>query len=154
MRATGATGRVPDLLDRIGKLAFLRFCAVGAIGFLVDAGVLLVAIAIGLGPVGGRLLSFAVAVLTTFELNRRWAFRGRGERPFFPALATYIGVQGLGFVLNFGTYALLLLGLRPPYNHPLMCLVVASVLALLINYVGASVWVFRERAEPEGEEQG
>lgn len=123
---------------------FLRFCAVGAVGFIVDAGVLLIGLrALGFDPIGGRLVSFSVAVLTTFELNRRWAFRDDGGRRYLAAAASYLGVQGLGFLCNLGVYSLLYLTLPPRFNAPLLCLAVASAVALMINYVGASLVVFR-----------
>ena len=123
---------------------FLRFCAVGAVGFVVDAGVLLIGLRVfGFDPIGGRLLSFSVAVLTTFELNRRWAFRAGRDRRYLASAASYLGVQGLGFLCNFGVYSLLYLALPPRFNAPLLCLAVASAVALLVNYVGASLVVFR-----------
>lgn len=130
-------------------LQFARFCAVGAIGFAVDAGVLLIVLRVlGADPIWGRLVSFSVAVLTTFEFNRRWAFRS-GGRPYLPALASYLGVQGLGFACNFGLYTLLYWALPPGYDaslSALFCLAAASAVALAVNYAGASLVVFRSRA--------
>ena len=54
---------------------FLRFGVVGTVGFLVDAAVLLGMLALGLGPYGGRVLSYLAAASTTFALNRAWTFR-------------------------------------------------------------------------------
>ena len=147
MRATIA-------IDVARLLQFLRFCAVGAIGFVVDAGVLLIEWrAFGVDPSWGRLVSFSVAVLTTFEFNRRWAFQQRGDRPYLAALARYLGVQGLGFGCNFGIYTLLYLALPPGYNAPLFCLAVASLIALTVNYVGASLIVFRSKV-PQADRLG
>ena len=131
-------------LDRGRLFQFLRFCAVGGVGFVVDAAALLAAVHLcGLDPIGARLLSFAAAVLATFELNRRWAFRGGGTRPYWAALSSYLGVQGVGFACNFGLYTLLYLTLPEPYSSPLPCLAVASAAALAVNYAGASLIVFR-----------
>ncbi len=138
-------------IDRPRALEFMRFCAVGTVGFLVDAGLLILAIQAGLDPIAGRFLSFAVAVVATFELNRCWAFRGGGGKSFLKAFAGYLGVQGLGFACNFGVYTLLYTGLPRPYKLPLLCLVVASALALIVNYAGASLWVFRTREPRHGE---
>ncbi len=44
----------------------------GEIGFGADPGALAVVTRLlGLGPIVGRLLSFSIAVLVTFEMNRR-----------------------------------------------------------------------------------
>lgn len=127
--------------------AFLRFAAVGAVGFLVDAGLLMAAVhALGLGPLSGRLLSFAAAVLATYELNRRWSFRHAAPRPWLAGFAAYLGVQGLGFLCNLAVYTGLLLTLPPPLDAPLLCLFVASGIAMLVNFAGARFLVFRRRA--------
>ncbi len=91
----------------------------------------------------GRLLSFSIAVLVTFELNRRWAFKQGAAKPYWAALSTYLAVQGIGFACNFGIYAVLYLTLPLSYDAPLLCLAIASAAALLVNYAGASLVVFR-----------
>lgn len=134
------------IANRPGLAEFLRFCIVGAVGFMVDAGVLMLCIHVfGVDAVSGRLVSFAIAVMATFELNRRWAFQRGGHSTYFALLATYLGVQGLGFLCNLGIYTLLYVALPQPFNAPLFCLVVASAFALLVNYAGARLVVFRAR---------
>ena len=146
--------RATSVIGAARLMQFLRFCAVGAIGFIVDAGVLLIEVhAFGVDPIWGRLMSFSVAVLTTFEFNRCWAFRRQGDHPYLAALASYLGVQGLGFACNFGIYTVLYLALPPRYNAPLLCLAVASLIALTVNYAGASLVVFRTKA-PQADRLG
>ena len=126
---------------------FLRFCVVGATGFVVDAGILLIELhAFSVDPIWGRLVSFSVAVLTTFELNRRWAFKATRHQPYLVAFVSYLGVQGVGFVCNFGIYTTLYVTLPTGYNDPLFCLAVGSLIALTVNYAGASLIVFRSKA--------
>ena len=56
-----------------------NFATVGAIGFVIDAGIL-AALTHGAGwsPWAARVPSFATAVLATWLLNRRLTFPGRG----------------------------------------------------------------------------
>ena len=130
-------------------LEFLRFCAVGGTGFVIDAGALAVGTHIfGLDPIAARFLSFGVAVLATFELNRRWAFKQRAAQPYLAALSTYLGVQSVGFACNFSVYAALYFTLPLRYDAPLLCLAVASAAALAVNYAGASLVVFRTNGPP------
>ena len=125
---------------------FLRFAAVGALGFFVDAAVLLALVEAGwAGPVIARLASFACAVVATFEMNRRWSFGDAERRGYAAMLSAYVGVQGLGFLFNLGIYTTALVVFPPPLNHPLFCLVLASGLALAINFAGARLIVFRRR---------
>ena len=51
---------------------FLRFGLVGTAGFVVDAAALTAAMAwLGLGPYGGRVVSYLAAVTFTWAMNRR-----------------------------------------------------------------------------------
>ena len=117
---------------------------VGGVGFCVDAVVLQILVGTeGMNPLAARFISFGCAVLATFELNRRWAFADAVPRPYFRRLATYLGVQGVGFIFNLGAYSAAYLLLPAPLNAPVLSLAYASVLALLVNFAGARFVVFR-----------
>ena len=96
VRRLGA-GRVAALLE------FFRFGVVGTLGFLVDAGVLLAAIALGLGPWVGRLVSFLAAATVTYSLNRAWTFRRRtgGGGASAGQWARFVVVNLGGFAANY-----------------------------------------------------
>ncbi len=132
---------------RTEAVLFLRFCIVGAAGFVTDAGVLqLLVQAFGANPIAARLLSFSCAVVVTFELNRRWAFGTVRHDRLLTAFAAYLSVQGIGFLCNLAVYAALILGLPAPFDAPLICLAVASAVALLVKYGGARHLVFGRTA--------
>ena len=129
--------------------AFLRYGAVGAIGFAVDAGTLqMLVFAAGIPPIPARLLSFSVAVLVTFALNHRWTFAGAGSDGTVAAFLAYLGVQGVAFAVNLGIYAGWILWVATPWNIPLLGLAVASVIGLVVNYAGSRFVVF---GSPRGE---
>lgn len=131
-------------LYRAESAQFLRFCCVGGAGFFVNAAALMGLVHLaGVDPFVAWPLSAVAAILTTFELNRRWAFRSGGAERYGAALATYAGVQSLGLACNFAVYAGCYVLLPPPLNAPLFCLVAASAAALAFNYAGASRVVFR-----------
>lgn len=137
-------GRPLPVFGRSDASQLLRFTTVGAGGFCVDGSVLLVAIhAFGANPVAARFVSFAVAVLFTYTLNRAWAFRHRVG--FLRGLTAYLGVQGLGFACNLAIYSALLLVLPKPWNAPILCLLIASACAMALNFAGARLLVFRKR---------
>ena len=119
---------------------FLRFCAVGAAGFVADAGVLALLVhGLRLDPIAARVVSFAVAVTLTFELNRAWAFGRADKRRRIEAFAAYLGVQGLGFACNLAVYTALFLVLPPPLNAPILCLGLAAMVGLGVNYAGVAL---------------
>ena len=126
---------------------FVKFCAVGGIGFLADATLLLLLTRSHLaGPILGRLVSFSVAVAVTFELNRRWTFQQKAAAASYgQAFLSYLAVQAVGFGCNLAVYAICLALLPAQLNCPVLCLAIASGVALTVNFLGLSTLVFRDR---------
>jgi putative flippase GtrA len=128
--------------DEIGN-SFFRFCLVGGVGFSADAIVLLSLIyGFGLHPLVSRMLSFIIAVALTFQLNRFWTFSPLRQTHVPSAFAAYVGIQGVGFACNLGIYACALLVF---HLLPLLCLALASAVALFVNYIGSKRLVFRKK---------
>jgi putative flippase GtrA len=122
---------------------FARFSVIGGLGFLADAGVLELLIAMtNLGPLLARIGSFAIAVLVTFALNRYWTFSGSQRRPWAQAFLAYLTVQSVGFAANLAVYSFMILVLPPPLGQPVIALAAASAFALTLNYIGARDFVF------------
>ncbi len=71
---------------------FGAFAVVGAVGFLVDAGVLTALVnGLGANPYAARAVSFPAAVTATWWLNRRWTFAPAGIGTDRPAVAKNAG---------------------------------------------------------------
>jgi putative flippase GtrA len=128
---------------------FARFCLVGGIGFITDAGIMALCIrGLGWEPIPARGISFALAVLVTFLLNRSISFADRRGRPILPAFVGYLMVQAFGFACNMLVFALAIFRLPPPFSAPLAALALASAVALALNYAGARILVFSRTALP------
>jgi putative flippase GtrA len=130
-------------LARAELARFLRYCVVGAAGFLADAAVLLALVHwFAMNPLLARVFSFSLAVMLTFALNQHWTFEGGIKRGLIASFVAYLGVQGLGFACNAAIYAFAILALPPPFNVPLVSLAIASAIALAVNYWGSRQFVF------------
>ncbi|WP_147822300.1 GtrA family protein [Salidesulfovibrio onnuriiensis] len=122
---------------------FWRYCIVGGVGFCVDWLILQAEVRfLGLDPVLGRFVSCFLALLVTWLLHRWFTFAAIG-RPNFLELCRYLLSNGLGALVNVGIYSGMVmtmpsLGLTIP-------LVVASIIALAVNYCGAAFFVFTSR---------
>jgi putative flippase GtrA len=126
---------------------FFRFCSTGAIGFIVDSGILLIMTKINhLPPIPSRSLSFTVAVVVTWALNRSWTFRV-SSRPSYREFLSYLTTQAVGLGSNFAMYSFLIILQLPVAGGPIAALGVASLCALGINYAGMRVIVF-SRSNP------
>ena len=123
------------------KTQMLRFAMSGAAGYVVDTIVLYVVMALGMGFLRGRLLSFVCAVMATFLLNRRYTFaeqlqRAPGPRPpLWLEFGRYLAAMGLGGLLNLATYWFAL------------AVAAGSLVGMTANFASAKWWVFIHRAE-------
>lgn len=127
------------------KQRILPFAIAGAIGFGVDAGVLLLAAPL-LGALGGRLVSFAAAVLTTWLINRNFAFadKASGHNKGRELLRYFLAMLP-GAAVNWLAYGIVL-AIVPDTAIGLVLAVAAGSLAgMATNLVAADRLAFRNR---------
>ena len=121
---------------------FFRFCAVGAIGFITDATVLAFLLENGVSHYVARILSFPVAVLVTWWLNRIWTFSTANRTRTGRQIMRYFTVQTLGALVNLMTYLVVLLFIEKTVVNAIFALSVGSATGLVVNYLGARRLVF------------
>lgn len=124
---------------------FGGFFLVGAVGFLVDGGLLWLLLD-ALGPYVARGISFLTAVTVTYVLNRQFVFADRTEGLSWRAsLAKYIAANSFGALLNLGIYTALVALAVPIAGQPLIAFAIASALALFVNFALTNFVVFGRR---------
>jgi putative flippase GtrA len=129
--------------DRILVLTqFLRFGVVGVFGFLVDTSVVY-ALRYRLGLYGAGLVAFLVAATMNWLINRLWTFRGQGSLPMHREWARYLMANLAGFVLNRGTYALLVTFVAVCADQPVLAVAAGSIAGMGVNFVLSRRMVFR-----------
>ena len=129
---------------RLADSQFLRFGAVGTVGFSVDAAVLYVLISAGADAYIARALSFAVAVTATWTLNRAWTFRNAPAQPGRNRYARYLGVQIAAALINYACYAVVLSFIPATPVNAVLALAVGSAVGLAVNFIGAKRLVFSD----------
>ena len=132
------------VLAQVAALPLVRFGLVGTVGVVVDGGVLQLLVTFGgWGPMAARLVSFPLAVLATWWLNRQFTFAGQDGRGLLASLVRYVAVSIVGTAVNFGVYTSLVFGSAAMAARPLVPFAIASVLALAFNYLGSKHFAFR-----------
>ena len=116
-----------------------KFCAVGAVGYLINLAVYDALLHAGLHYLVAATCSFLVAVTSNYTWNRLWTFREhRG----------HLGIQGMRFFL----VSLVALGANLLVLHLLVAYgglgklsaqAVAIVVVTPLNFVGNKLWSFR-----------
>ena len=124
---------------------FLRFGVVGTVGFLVDSAMLLTMMALGLGPYGGRVVSYLAAASTTFALNRAWTFRSAArDAPMAAQWGRFVALNLVGFAANYGTYAALIATVQLVAAYPVLGVAAGSVAGMFLNFGLSRRYVFKE----------
>lgn len=124
-----------------------RFAIAGTLGFIVDAGVLYIALWAGLGYYAGRAVSFLCAVWTTWQFNRRFTFTPTQGQSVLVEWWRYLVAMSAGGCANYAAYSAVVALLKPASWLPLFAIAVGSVAGLSLNFISAKWWVFR-RTEP------
>lgn len=128
--------------DRLGRYA--RFLVVGGLGFAVDAVATELLVAAGLPALGARVAAIALAMATTYLLNRRLTFRSdRRGAALLAEGGRYFAVALGAAAFNYAVFALVLA--LAPGIRPGLAVAVASAAAMVLSYLGYSTVVFRRR---------
>jgi putative flippase GtrA len=116
-----------------------KFCAVGAVGYVVNL-VVYTALLRGAGVhyLGAAVCSFLVAVTSNYTWNRLWTFRGQRG---------HVAYQGLRFLVvsafALGANLLCLEVLVALGVEKVPAQAIAIVLVTPLNFVGNKLWSFR-----------
>ena len=124
---------------------FLRFALAGAVGFVVDVGVLYIALSLGLGYYLGRVVSFLVAAFTTWQINRRYTFPIRDGEHWTAEWLRYLLAMLGGGAANYARYAALIYALPKALFLPALAVAAGAIPGLMVNFLAARFWVFKER---------
>ena len=81
-----------------------RFVLTGALAALVDFGLLVAGMSLGLDHTPAKAISFVAGTTTAYLINRRWTFVSDGSRRKFAAV---MGLYALTFVLQVGIFTVL-----------------------------------------------
>jgi len=128
---------------RLALLAqFLRFGAVGLVGFAVDTATVY-ALRGRLGLYGAGIVAYFVAASANWALNRVWTFRGLSTGRAHRQWALFLAANSLGFVLNRGTYAALIATTSVCAAYPVLAVAAGAVAGMFANFALSRNLVFR-----------
>lgn len=136
LRALATRQRINLLIE------FTKFAMVGCCGFVVDTAVVY-ALRGSLGLYGAGLASYFIAGTVSWLLNRSWTFRGRGGGPAHQQWGRFLGANALGFILNRGTYALLVTFVPLTAAQPVLATFAGALAGMFANFNMSRTLVFR-----------
>jgi putative flippase GtrA len=125
---------------------FLRYALVGSAGFIVNETTLFVALnALHLGRYAGAIFSFLVTVTFTWWGNRMLTFRAEaasGDEAMLVEWAKFVAANGVGFAVNYATYAAIITFAPAPANNPYFALACGTLAGLIFNFTLSKRLVF------------
>lgn len=125
---------------------FARFMTVGALGTLIDFGILTVLKLAGLSTLLANSLSFTAGLVNNFTWNRLWTFADAVKTDWRRQLAQFTLVSLVGLVLN----NLIVLSLEGVFSAwfsaqwaYLPAKVIATGVVVFWNYFANRMWTFK-----------
>ncbi len=135
-------------LQALQQSRFLRFCIVGAGGFVVDSGIFFLAHDMGAVNIYlARAISISCALTYSWWGNRNLTFNDRaatGMPAMFREWLAFVGVNGIGGLANYTMFAMLVRFAPTPFNHPYLALVLGTAVGLAFNFSLSQRLVFRD----------
>jgi len=129
------------LLEKLYQIPFIRFITIGAIGLCSDAS-FLYALRHVIGLIPAKIVSYIVAVIVTWILNRYFTFSSKDPRRL-QQLLRYIAVYFPTGCLHVAIFAGLTHEFLFLHDHPIVPLIMTAVIITLINFTLAQRFAFR-----------
>ncbi len=127
------------LTHRLLESQFVRFCTVGALGYVVNLAVYATLLAAGLHYLAAAAISFLVAAGSNYLFNRAWTFEASGSRLMGQ------GVRALVVsALSLGANQLFLLTFVAAGVGHLAAQATAIVLVTPFSFTANKLWAFAE----------
>jgi putative flippase GtrA len=126
---------------------FLRFCFVGGIGFVTDAGILsLLYRVFDFSLLWGRLPATLIAVTVTWVLNNFLTFH-KENLLRWQSYAAYFVSNLVGMAINYGIYLFCIHSYDTMARWPELAVAAGSIVAAVFNYTLARTVIFAKVVE-------
>jgi putative flippase GtrA len=122
-----------------------RFVITGGLSAIVDFGLLVVLMHLGLGHTPAKALSFVAGTTTAYLINRRWTFRAAPSKRRFLAVVVLYAVT---FALQVGLFSILYTALEPRLSQLAVQVIgfaIAQGVATTVNFVIQRSIIFKLR---------
>ncbi len=132
--------------DASGRLLlarqFAQFVVIGAAGFVWDT-LIVYASAPHIGPYAAGIMSFFIVGSINWLANRYWTYRHLSHGAMHRQLVAFLLANAIGFVLNRGTYVLLI-ATQPLFRaHLILAIAAGAIAGMFANFFLSRRLVFR-----------
>jgi putative flippase GtrA len=121
-----------------------RFIITGGFSAIVDFGLLVILMALGLGHTSAKAISFVAGTTTAYLINRRWTFRASPSTRRFIAVVVLYAVT---FALQVGLFSVLFTVLTGQglsrFPVQIIAFVIAQGVATTVNFIVQRSVIFK-----------
>ncbi len=133
---------------------FIKFAIIGGINTVVDFGILniliwLTGITEGNGLIPLNVISFSIAVVNSYFLNKKWAFKDQEVSDAGKKFSKFLLVSLIGVVINTAIVRVVSTNVEPLFNlSPQLWVnaakLTATAVSLIWNFIGYKLIVFKK----------
>lgn len=125
---------------------FFLFALIGGSCFTVDSGILIILIKLcQMNAIEARIVSFLLATLTSWFLNRTFTFSAQEKRIQLLELLKFIAFSCIGGSINFFIYTCVILYLGQGITVVLLALIFSTGVSMFFNFFAYKFLVFNEQ---------
>jgi putative flippase GtrA len=126
---------------------FLKFCAVGFLGLIVDTVVLVGLVEAGrFDPRTAAVFAFVAAVSFNYLLNRMWTFDAAKTTKIITSYTWFVTVYTVGLLVRLGVMHFLIESFRMRVGYRYVLASAAGIsLATIVNFAGARFVAFPDK---------
>jgi putative flippase GtrA len=122
------------------KTQIVRFVATGGLSAVVDYGLYVLLLALGLPRVAAKSLSFVAGTTTAYLINRRWTFKAEPSRARFIAV---VALYAVTFAVQVGLNELMVHVFDEHWWRTPLAFVIAQGTATVINFIVQRAVIFK-----------
>ncbi len=124
------------------KTQVVRFIVTGGLAAVVDFGLYVAGLAVGLNVNVAKSASFVAGTVTAYLINRRWTFQAPPSKARFLAVCV---LYGLTYAVQVSINYLFYMQFEHQSWRVPVAFVIAQGTATVINFVVQRAWIFRLR---------
>ncbi|TQF75236.1 GtrA family protein [Rhodococcus spelaei] len=124
------------------KTQIVRFVATGALSAVVDFGLYVVGLAIGLPVAVAKSISFVAGTTTAYVINRRWTFQAEPSRARFIAV---VALYAVTFAVQVGLNQVMYHTFPDVWWRVPLAYLIAQGTATVINFLVQRMVIFKIR---------
>lgn len=140
--------RVIKNIQRLLEVDFVRFCIVGASGFIINSILLTLLYRVAHWPLFiAQLIGGEIALFSNFMLHHNWTYRSKKVKKTIPELLLQFHLTSWAAII--GSAALVSGGVKYLHVGYLIALVISSVIALGWNFIWSKYVIWKHHHEEE-----